>query len=253
MSLAAAQRYAAPHEENDAPDVKGAQTLLHLQAPRPNHPARIGAALAYFALLGAIVTVGFRTNVAPVEEEQAIELAPLAAEEPPPEEDTPQPPEEIELPLPPPLAMDPIAPVEQKTPVEKPKLKPEKKIEKRVQQPSRARPAPTRAQNVPRVAAPAVRAPAAPPGASTSAIANQFHACMQRAAANAYPESQAPRSAHISYHASFSASGALSSYTISPSGIGAFDAVAQRLGGRCSSVAAPGKPVSLSGALTFSP
>lgn len=250
MSLAAAERYAAPTEESDERIIKGAQTLLHLQAPRPNHPVRIGAALAYLALLTAIVTVGFRTNIAPVEEEQAIELAPLAVEEPPPEEDTPPQPEEIELPLPPPpLAMDPIAPVEQKTPVEKPKPKPVKKIEKSVVQPRHTAPA----QNAPRVAAPAVRAPAAPPGASASAIANQFHACMQRAASNAYPESQAPRSAHISYHATFSAAGALTSYTISSSGNGAFDAVANRLGGRCSSVAAPGKAVSLSGSLTFSP
>ncbi len=76
---------------------------------------------------------------------------------------------------------------------------------------------------------------------------------MQRAAANAYPESQAPRTAHISYRATFSASGSLTSYSISGSGNGAFDAVAQRLGSRCGSVPAPGKPVSLSGSLTFSP
>ncbi|MFY9834404.1 MAG: energy transducer TonB, partial [Methylocystis sp.] len=80
-----------------------------------------------------------------------------------------------------------------------------------------------------------------------------FHACMQRAAANAYPESQAPRTAHISYHATFGASGSLTSYSISGSGNAAFDAVAQRLGARCGSVPAPGKPVSLSGSLTFSP
>jgi protein TonB len=252
MSLAAAPTYEAPYREpahprNDA--AGGAQLLLHIAPPPPNYPARIGAIVAYLALLAAVVTVGFKTNEAPTDETQVVELAPIPAEEQP-EEDTPPPPEAIEIPdRPPPMALDPIAPVEEVKPVEKPKV--ERKIERPVER--APRPAAKPAQSAPRAAAPAARAPAAPPGATPSAIANQFHACMQRAAANAYPESQAPRTAHISYHATFSASGSMTSYTISPSGNGAFDAVANRLGGRCGSVAAPGKPVSLSGSLTFSP
>jgi len=255
MSLAAAPQYEAPFSDIERRDriyASGAQSLLQSKAHRPNYPARVGAVVAYLALLGAVVTVGFKTNEAPIEEQQVIELAPVPVDEPPPEEETP-PPEPIPLPEPPPpLALDPIAPVEEAKPVERPK--PEKKIEKRVERaptPTQERrpAAPSHAQT----AALAVRAPVAPPGATPSAIANHFHSCMQRAAANAYPESQAPRTAHISYHASFSATGSLTSYAISSSGNGAFDAVANRLGARCGSVPAPGKPVSLSGSLTFSP
>jgi protein TonB len=260
MSLAAAPAYRATYQQSvqAAAVTSGAQSLLHGGPQRPNYPARIGAVLAYLALLGAVVTVGFKTSDAPIEEQQVIELAPVPVDEPPPEEVTP-PPEPLDIPEPPPpLALDPIAPIEEvKPPPPKPVERPKPKVEKRVEHapaPRRdAHPVAPRAQSAPRSAAPAVRAPAAPPGATPSLIANHFHGCMQRAAANAYPESQAPRSARISYHASFSATGSLTSYSISPSGNGAFDAVANRLGSRCGSVPAPGRPVSLSGSLTFSP
>lgn len=258
MSIAAAHSYEAA--SNDAHDgcrieLHGAQTLLHSKPPQPNYPAQAGAALAYALLLGVIVTLSYRTAEAPIEEQQVIELAPMPVEEETLEDTLPQP-EELELPEPPPPpVIDPVAPVEEvkPKPIQKPKV--EKKIE-RPPTPRRAPSAavPTRAgPAAPAGTAPAVRAPATPSGATASAIANHFHACMQRAAANAYPESQAPRTARIAYRATFSATGSLTSYSISPSGNGAFDAVANRLGGRCGSVPAPGKPVSLSGGLTFSP
>jgi hypothetical protein len=90
-----------------------------------------------------------------------------------------------------------------------------------------------------------------PPGATVSAIANQIHMRLARAAANAYPESQKPRSARISYRVVLDASGHVTSYSITPSGNAAFDSVAQRLGGRIGTVDAPGKPAQLSGVLVF--
>ncbi|HXY57764.1 MAG TPA: energy transducer TonB [Methylocystis sp.] len=249
MSLAAAPTYEAPFNEpalrEDAS--AGAQNLLHLEPPPPNYPARVGAIALYLLALGAIVTVGFKTNETPIEEQQVIELAPLPVEEPQ-VEDTPPPPEAIDIPdIPPPEAISPMVPIEQPQPVEKPK------VEKPKPQPVQkvAPRAPTHpvaaAKPAPHVAAPPMRAPAPPPGATASAIANQFHACMQRAASNY----DAPRSGRVSYSASFSASGSLTSYSISPSGVAALDSIASRLGGRCGSVAAPGRPVSLSGAISF--
>ncbi|HMK89567.1 MAG TPA: energy transducer TonB [Methylocystis sp.] len=249
MSLAAAPRYEATYgtAANDAQyDSLGAQTLLHLEPPRPNYFARVAAIVLYFALLAGFVTIGFRSNETPIEDEQVIELAPLPPDEQP-VEDTPPPPEQLEMPdIPPPMALDPIAPIEEPKPVEKPRLE-KPKVEKPVE---RREPAPTtRHEPAPHVAAPAVRAPAAPPGATPSAIANQFHACMQRAASGF----DAPLAGRVSYHATFSASGSMTSYSISPSGKGAIDSIANRLGARCGSVPAPGRPVSLSGAISFSP
>ncbi len=255
MSLAAASRYEAPFKEVDRHDPNGAQSLLQSAIPHTNYLARVGAVFAYLALLASVVTIGFKASEAPFEEQQVIELAPVPVEDPPLVEDTP-PPEPIALPEPPPpQALDPIAPVEETKPVAPPKPKPVQKRMEHVPTPRHeTRPAPpAHAQAAPRAEAPAVRVPAAAPGAAPSAIANHFHSCMQRAAANAYPKSQAPRTAHISYRAAFSASGSLTSYSITPSGNSAFDAVANRLGGRCGSVPSPGTPVSLSGSLTFSP
>ena len=224
----------------------GAQSLLSGQPPQRHYPAR-GIALALYALLiGAAVTTAFKPAQVVTEEEQTVELAPMpvAEEPPPPPDQVPIEQPEVDDTPPPPMALDPIAPIEEVKPAPKPIEKVEKKVDKPVERKPAAAPR----------AVPAARALAAPPpGAQVSAIANHFHACMQRAAANAYPESQAPRTAHISYHATFGASGSLTSYSISGSGNAAFDAVAQRLGARCGSVPAPGKPVSLSGSLTFSP
>ena len=80
MSLAAAPRYEATYgtAANDAQyDSLGAQTLLHLEPPRPNYFARVAAIVLYFALLAGFVTIGFRSNETPIEDEQVIELAPL--------------------------------------------------------------------------------------------------------------------------------------------------------------------------------
>jgi len=224
----------------------GAQSLLSAKPPKQNYPAQ-GVALALYALLiGAAVTTAFKPSPVVTEEEQTVELAPMpvAEEPPPPPDQAPIEQPDVDDTPPPPMALDPIAPIEEVKPAPKPVEKVEKKVDKPVERKQVA---------APRAAVPVARAPAAPPGAQVSAIANHFHACMQRVAANAYPESQAPRTARISYHATFSASGSLTSYSISGSGNGVFDAVAQRLGSRCGTVPAPGKPVSLSGSLTFSP
>ncbi len=223
----------------------GAQSLLSAKPPKQHYSAQ-GIALALYALLiAAALTTAFKPAQVVTEEEQTVELAPIPVdEEPPPPDQAPIEQPQVDDTPPPPMALDPIAPIEEVKPAPKPVEKVEKKVEKPVERKQVA---------APRVAAPAARAPAAPPGAQVSEIANHFHACMQRAAANTYPESQAPRTAHISYHATFGASGSLTSYSISGSGNAAFDTVAQRLGARCGSVPAPGKPVSLSGSLTFSP
>jgi outer membrane biosynthesis protein TonB len=238
-------------------DPHGVQGLLQPKPQKPHYYAQAGAAAVYALLLGAVVTLTFKAAEQPVEEQQVIELAPIPADEPPPE-DTLPPPEELALPDPPPPPLiDPVAPVEEVKPAPKPIEKP--KIEKKVEKPpvakprTDARPSPT-ARTTPgaartdaRTDAPAMRAPAAPPGATPSAIANQFHACLQRAAASF----EAPLAGRVSYSASFSATGSLTSF--SPSGSGPLVAIASRLGGRCGSVAAPGRPVSLSGVISFVP
>ncbi|BGE87800.1 hypothetical protein [Methylosinus trichosporium] len=255
MSSATAPSYAPILDEpnprrDEAPGVQG---LLRASPPRPNDAARCGAVLLYALAFGVVVKLGFSAQEKPIEEQSMIELATIPPEEAPAEE-APAPPEEPDLPESPPPEPEAAAPLpEVKPPPPKPVQKPKPKVEK--ERPRReARPAPAERAKAsgPRVDAPAARAPA-PAGAQTSAIANHFHACMQRAASNAYPESQAPRHARVGYRAVFGPTGALVSYSITPSGNGAFDAIANRLGGRCGSVPAPGKSVSLSGALTFSP
>jgi protein TonB len=254
MSLATAPRYAHSFDEFPlSEDASGAQRLLSAPSPRPNYAIRCGAVVLYALAFGAIVTLGFSVQDKPIEEQAVIELAPIPAEETP-EEEAPAPPEPEELPEPPPPAPEAAAPVpEVKPPPPKPVPKPKPKVEKeRLRHEPRPAPAERARTSGPRTDAPAARAPA-PAGVPTSAIANHFHACMQRAASNAYPESQAPRRARVAYHAVFGPTGSLASYSITPSGNAAFDAIANRLGGRCGSVPAPGKSVSLSGALTFSP
>lgn len=241
-------------------DPHGAQSLLQAKPQRPHYQAQIGAAAVYALLLGAVVTLSFKTAETPIEEQQVIELAPMPVEEQPPEDVLPQL-EELTLPEPPPPPLlDPVAPVEEvkPKPIQKPVQKLDKKPPPQIKPHAEAKPrseakpnaAPSRASNAgPRTDAPAMRAPAPPPGATASAIANQFHACMQRAASSF----DAPLPGRVSYHATFSATGSMTSYSITPSGKGPLDSIASRLGGRCSSVPAPGKPVSLSGGISFSP
>lgn len=262
MTLAAAPRFDAPLQEPHPADQateSGAQSLLRLPAPPTNYVARVGAIIAYLLLLAAFLTVGFRANETPVEELQVVELAPLPAEDEAPPEDVPPPPETMTLDdLPPPPALQPIAPVEQK-PIEK--AKPLKKVEK-VEKPHERKPAPAHearpnhersrdhehAERKPAAVGPRAPASEAKPGATMSQAANALHACLQRAASNI----DAPRSGRVSYHASISASGSVTSFSVSSSGNAALDGLASRIGSRCSSLPAPGKPGSLSGTITFS-
>ena len=256
MTLSAAPRFDAPLEAPIPAELEtedGAHSLLHLPAPPPHHGARISAVVVYLALIAAILTVGFRAAETPVDELQVVELAPLPADDEPPPEDSP--PETMpldELPPPPP-ALQPIAPVEQK-PVEKPK--PLKKIEKPVERkpathearPASDKPAHHEHAERPAGATSHTAAPSeAKPGATMSEAANAFHACLQRAAANV----DAPRAGRVTYHASVSASGAVTGFSVSSSGNAALDGIASRLGARCSSVPAPGRPGSLSGGISF--
>lgn len=226
-------------------DIFGAQTLLEPNAPRPNYPVQLAAVVLYALALAGVLLLSRPAPETQVEEPLELVLAPAPVEEPPPPEATPEQADEIP---PPPEAIDPVAPVEEPKPVPKPEPKP--KVEKKVERKPVAR-----SDAAPRHAAPAPATSAAPsaPSANMSAIASQIHARLQRAAANAYPESQSPRSARVGYRVGFSASGALTSFSIVPSGNAAFDAVASRLGGRIGAISPPGKPVSLSGSLTFSP
>ena len=251
MTLAAAPRFDAPLEETLPAELvseDGAHSLLHLPAPPPHHGARIGAVVVYLALIGAMLTLGFHANEAPVDELQVVELAPLPSEEETPPEDIPPPPETMQLDeLPPPPALQPIAPVEQK-PVEKPK--PLKKVEKPVEhKPAHeARPSSDKSTRHEHSGATA-QGPAteAKPGATMSAAANALRGCLSRAAASL----DAPRSGRVAFRALVSASGSVTSFSISSSGNAALDALASRLGARCTSVPAPGHPGSISGGIQF--
>jgi protein TonB len=244
MTLAASPRLDAPLEGPDPTDPateNGAQSLLRIQAPPPNHVARVIAIVAYLALLAAFLTVGFRANESPIDETQVVELAPLPEEAPP--EDEPPPSETMELDdLPPPPALQPVAPVEQKPVQPQKPLKVEKPAEKKptqAHQSSERKPGSTSRTGA--------TSSDAKPGAVMSEAANAFRACLQRAAANI----DAPRSGRVSYHALVSASGAVTGFSVSSSGNSALDSIASRLGARCTTVPAPGRPGSLSGGIAF--
>lgn len=235
-----------------APRLSGAQNLLTLRPSRQFYLAEAAAVAIYALILAAGLSYTSKPLEAPVEEpmELVMEAAPPPPiDEPKPAEPEPPPPVAEEPPPPPPPVAEapPVAPVEPPPPPkpvvrkEPPKPKPKPAVER----PAQA--ARTQQQAVPgptRVAPP-------PPGATPSAIANQIHARLAAAASNAYPESQKPRSARVNYRVSIDASGHVTSFTVSPSGNAAFDAVASRLGGRIGTVAAPGKPASLSGVINF--
>jgi outer membrane biosynthesis protein TonB len=241
-------RSAVPQTEcNSAPS--GAQNLLTLKSARQNYIAEAVAVGVYALILVAALTYTTSPQQAPAEEpmELVMEAPPPAVEEPkPPEPEAVKPPEpEVEEPPPPPAAIEPaVAPVEPPKVIEPPKPKPKPKpVAKPVEHKVPATPRP--------VAAAPVRAAPVPAGATPSAIANQIHMRLARAAANAYPESQKPRSARISYRVMVDASGHITSFSISPSGNPAFDAVASRLGGRIGAVDPPGRPAALSGVINF--
>jgi protein TonB len=256
MTAALAPAYlagSASHESQDSPKLLGAQTLLTLKRARQNYFAETAAVAVYVAILAGALTYTTKPQPAPAEEPMELVMEappPPAVEEPkPPEPEAVQPPP-VEEPPPPPAAVEPpVAPVkppEPPKPVVKPKPKPVAKVAPKVP----AKPQPQQAARSSAPAAPARTAPV-PAGATASAIANQIHARLMRAAANAYPESQKPRSAHISYRVMIDASGHVTSFSITPSGNAAFDSAAQRLGGRIGTVDAPGHPAALSGSFTF--
>ena len=224
----------------------GAQSLLSAKPPQRHYTAQ-GVALALYALLiAAALTTAFKPAQVVTEEEETVELAPMpAAEEPPPPPDqAPIKQPEVDDTPPPPMALDPIAPIEEVKPAPKPVEKVEKKVDKPVERKPAA--APRRRSRRARPRGAARRA-----GFGDRQPFPRLHAARGRQRLSGIAGA-----AHRAYFLSrdiLGPSGSLSSYSISGSGNAAFDAVAQRLGARCGSVPAPGKPVSLSGSLTFSP
>jgi outer membrane biosynthesis protein TonB len=230
----------------------GAQNLLSLKRGRQHYLAEAAAVGVYALILVAAATYQATPQAAPPEEpmELVMEAPPPPIEEPkPPEPEAAKPPEpQVEEPPPPPTVEKAVAPIEppKPKPIVKPVVKPAPKPKPVVQAPAQKTAAAPRA-----VAAAPVRAVPVPAGATPSAIANQIHMRLMRAAANAYPESQKPRSAHISYRVMVDASGHVTSFSITPSGNAAFDSVASRLGSRIGTVDAPGRAAALSGVINF--
>jgi type IV secretory pathway VirB10-like protein len=219
-----------------APALAGAQTLLTLKPARQNYLAEALAVGLYALILAGALTYTTHPQEAPAEEPMELVMEPVAPPPPPPEPEVkPPPPEELAPPPPPEAVAPPVAPVEPPKPKPIPRVEPKPK----------PKPVPKVERAIPVAPKPV------PPGATVSAIGNQIHMRLARAAANAYPESQKPRSARITYRVLLDASGHVTSYTISPSGNAAFDGVAQRLGGRIGTVDAPGKPAAFSGVLVF--
>ncbi|WP_294535355.1 energy transducer TonB [uncultured Rhodoblastus sp.] len=241
----------APSEQGVLAALAGAQNLLTLKSARQHYFAEAVAIGVYALILAAALNYQVQPQAAPPEEplELVMEAPPPPVEEPkPPEPQAVQPPEpQVEEPPPPPVVEKAVAPIEppKPKPIPKPVVKHVKPVEK-----VEPRPVSRAPERRPTIAAPVRTAPP-PPGATPSAIANQIHARLMRAAANAYPESQKPRSARISYRVSVDASGHITSFSISPSGNAAFDSVASRLGGRIGTVDAPGRAASLSGVISF--
>jgi periplasmic protein TonB len=233
------------------PAFSGAQNLLALRSARQHYIAEAIAIGVYALILAAALNYTTKPQQAPPEEPMELVMEPApppAVEQPkPPEPEAVKPPEpQVQEPPPPPAAVEPaVAPVEppKPKPVAPPKPKP-KPVVKAPDHKVVAAPHPA-------IAAP-VRAAPVPAGATPSAVANQIHMRLARAAANSYPESQKPRSARISYRVMVDASGHITSFSISPSGNAAFDSVASRLGGRIGTVDPPGRPAALSGVINFS-
>jgi outer membrane biosynthesis protein TonB len=236
----------------------GAQNLLALKPARQNYIAEAVAIGVYALILAAGLNYQAKPQAAPPEEPMELVLEqpapPPVVEQPkPPEPEAVKPPEpQVEEPPPPPKAIEPAV-----APVEPPKPKPV--VPPKTVVPPKPKPKPVARAPERQVAAPShpvaaaapVRAAPVPAGATASAIANQIHMRLARAAANSYPESQKPRSARISYRVIVDAAGRVTSFSITPSGNAAFDAVAQRLGGRIGTVDSPGRAAALSGVITF--
>ncbi len=133
----------------------GAQSLLSAMPPKQHYTAQAVALALYALLIGAALTTAFKPAQVVTEEEQTIELAPMPVdEEPPPPDQAPIEQPEVDDTPPPPMALDPIAPIEEAKPAPKPVEKVEKKV---VEKPVERKPA----------AAPRAVS-AAPPGAQVS-------------------------------------------------------------------------------------
>ena len=145
-AISSADSFPADHRAH------GAQSLLSAKPPQRHYTAQ-GVALALYALLiGAALTTAFKPAQVVTEEEQTVELAPMPVdEEPPPPDQAPIEQPEVDDTPPPPMALDPIAPIEEVKPAPKPVEKVEKKVDKPVERKPAAAPR----------AVPAARAPAA--------------------------------------------------------------------------------------------
>jgi protein TonB len=230
-------------------DTHNAQALLRLPSAKANYPAQAIALLLYAIALVGIVTFSVPQKQNLEEEPLELVVVPSPADElPPPDaaEDAP-PPEAVDEPPPPPEAIEPVAPIAPREPIQKPAPKPIPKVEKHVER----KQAP-RNDAVRRSAAPAAgQSASGNPNATQSLAANQFLACMQRAAARAAPDSPIPKHGRVAYRASFSPSGSMTSFNITPSGNALLDGIASRLGSRCGSLPAIGHPFNVSGGVLF--
>jgi protein TonB len=239
MTAAAAEAFVSPQDSGAIPDnLRHTQSLLVLDGGHPNYPVRAAAVIVYALTLAAAVTLSLPKIEATTEEPMELVVVPSAVEEPPPEEIPP--PEALDETPPPPEALEPVAPIEPPKPIPP---KPAPKVERVEKKPIPARPA---------VAAPTQGTPSVNANAQQSIASNQFLGCMQRAARNAAPDSPIVKHGRVAYRASFGATGALTSFSItSSSGNPTFDAIATRLSSRCGTLPAIGKPFFISGGVLF--
>jgi len=175
MAFVSSSAVAIPGAGAFPPDHRahGAQSLLSGKPPKQHYTAQ-GVALALYALLiGAAVTTAFkpaassRRKSRPSSWRHAGRRGAAAAARPGADRTAAGRRHAAA-----PMALDPIAPIEEAKPTPKPIEKVEEEVDKPVERKQTA---------APRAAVPVARAPAAPPGAQVSEIANHFHACMQRA------------------------------------------------------------------------
>jgi protein TonB len=252
MTAATAEAFVSAQADPNHSSIVGshpAQSLLRIESSRPNYPVQAIAVILYAIAMVSVVTFAIPTKETTPEEPLELVVVPSAADETPPPPDPLEqapPPEAVDGPPPPPEAIDPIAPITPPKPVQKPVAKPVPNVEKQVER----RPTPPRPTAAPsRTGAPT--AASSNPNATQSLAANQFLACMQRAASRAAPDSPIPKHGRVAYRASFSPSGSMTSFNITPSGNALLDGIASRLGSRCGSLPAIGHPFNVSGGVVF--
>jgi len=241
MTAAAAEALISAQETiGTTGEFRNTQSLLLPDGGRPNYPVRAAAVLAYALLLTAAVNFSLPHTETPAEEPLELVVVPNPAVDQPPPEEIPQP-EELDDTPPPPEAIEPVAPIE---PPKPPAPKPVPKVVEK--NPPTPRPATARTDVAPTQSA------AASANAQQSIATNQFLSCMQRSARNAAPDSPIPKHGRVVYRATFSASGAMTGFSIlSSSGIPSFDAVATRVGSRCGTLPAIGRVFTITGGVLF--